>query len=867
MQFLSRKFVTWQSTVLVMVCLIFAGSVAVQAQTPGIWDGVATNGAVVVGSMMVPLATPPSYDSSAGLTCVQKKIPTRRSTTSPQLRDDCWHTTKWGLLSKNSGWLVPKGYDVAGKIYVDPNRYDGRITNFRPTSNPDVLIHSFSVVNGMNIYRRGDSVQFKAAFMSNGGLGITADFTNATQANTSVSRIASSSYFSDNNRWAVRTHRGTVTRYDMDTMRSVSLGAASTASLPVFSYADIDNSGRYIVFSLDNSLDAFKVIDMDTCTLTPDGSRHFQANKCASADLRPKIVAALGYTPAGYGSVKFIGEAVIQGWAEHPDSGQWYPFQVYAPSVDPNEQKYLALGDSFASGEGAYNYIEGTDTDKNKCHLSTESYPYLFLRSGAVGEMRSLACAGARMEHIRESGKFQHADLRDDENIADFDFTPGVGTQLKASKSANYYPTVVTVSISGNDIGFADKITECVLPQNLQTCFNTYHKRLGVAQEIMSKHDELVRLYAEIKGTAAPEARIYAIGYPQIVEPRPDVVCGTNVLFNDAEREMAYDLVTFFNAVIKHAAATAGVQFVGVESAFGDQVLCGGATKAVNGFVRGNDGGIGPFRFVGKESYHPNSDGHRLLHERIKAQTNNLTSTQVAEPGSMPDPANYPFLANMESTNEPVPLAKNARYLPTENTVVQRGNPLRLTLSNITLALKPFTTYTVELHSDPVQVGTVTTNGLGEINAEIVIPADIDPGLRSVHILGNDERGDAVDVYEYLYIAASDDDFDGDGVLDADESCGILEPSGVDHDQDGVDDACDTEIGQPPESDPDVVPDPEPENPPEPDPADEQTNPIETILGKVVTTIEAIVSYTKSKIENIINQFVTNVRWLSGWLR
>lgn len=867
MRFRLGKSTNWQNVLLIVICLVFAGSVAANAQTPGTWDGLGSGGAVIAGSTMVPLTTLPRYDSSAQLKCTQKKIPTRRSVTSPQLRDDCWYSTKWGLLSKSGSYLVPNGYDVAGSIYVDPSRYDGRITSFRPTTNPDVLVHAFSVVNGMNIYRRGDSVQFKAAFASNGALGISTDFTGATQANTSVSKLSSSSYFSDNGRWAVRTNKGAVTRYNMETMRSVSLGVAPAPSLPVFSYADIDDSGRYIVFSLDNGQDAFKVIDMNTCTIPAD-TRDAQASGCSGVDLRPRIVSALGYTPVGYGAVKFIGDSIIQGWAEHPTSGRWYPFHVYAPGLDPNAQKYLALGDSFASGEGAYSYVEGTDIDENKCHLSTASYPYRFLNAGAVGEMHSLACAGAKMENVRKTGKGQHKVLEEGVGIIDanFNFIPGVGPQLAASESVGYVPTIVTISVSGNDIGFADKITECVLPQNLQICFNTYGKRMSVAKEILGKHDELVQLYGEIKAAAAPNARVYAIGYPQIVEPRPGAICATNVLFNDAEREMAYDLVTFFNAVIRHAAATADIQFVGVESAFGDHVLCGDGAKAVNGFVRGNDGGVGPFKFVGKESYHPNDFGHKLLHERIQTQTNNLTSAEVAEPSPMPDPANYPFLANMEPTNEPIAVAKNARYLPAEDTVVQRGGPLRLALSNIALALKPNTTYAVELHSDPVQIGSVTTNGLGEISGEVVVPADTDPGLHSIHILGADENGESIDVYEYLYVAASEVDFDGDGVLDADEPCGIIEPSGVDYDQDGIDDICDPEIGQPPESDPTPAPEPDPEDSTEPD-STEPSGPIEAIVHKVVALIESVVSYTKIKIQNVINQHITNVRWLSGWLR
>lgn len=857
-----------QSILLVVTCLVFVWSVSVHAQTPGVWDGVWSDGAIVAGSTIVPVAAAPRYDSNAQLKCVQKKIPTRRgSTVSSRMKDGCWYNTKWGLLERGGTYLVPHGYDIAGSIYVDSSRYDGRRYGFHPTQNSDVLIHSFAVANGMNIYRRGDSVQFTSRLTSSGDLNIQADFSGATASNTSMSKLASNSYFSDNGRWAVRVHDGTVTRYDMESMSSVTIVVASVASRPAYPYADVDDSGRYIVFSLDNSQDAFKVIDLDACTIPAD-TRDVQASGCLGIDLRSRIVSELGYTPAGYGSVRFIGDSIIQGWAKHPSTGQWHTFHVYAPSVNPDEQKYLALGDSFASGEGAYSYVEGTDIDENKCHLSTVSYSYLFKAAGAVAEMHSLACSGARMENVHEKGIVQHDDTISHNPDGSFTWLPGSVTQLdKSSWGDGFRPTVVTVSISGNDIGFADKIKECVLPQLVSnTCFDTYAKRLTVAREILSKHDELVGLYDEIKETSAPNARVYAVGYPQIVDSEAGSVCDSNVLLNDAERTMAYDLVTFFNAVIRHAAATAGVQFVGVEGALGNHKLCGESTEAVNGFTRGDDGGVGPFNFVGKESYHPNQLGHKLLYDRIKDQTNNLTSTEVASPGAMPDPANYPFLSNMESTDTPVVTSKSTHYLPKEDTVALRGSSLSLNLSNLALALKPNAIFTIELHSDPVQLGTVTSNGLGEIIGDVVIPVDVEPGLHSMHILGSDENGEAIDIYEYLYVAAAEDDFDGDGILDTDEPCGIIEPSGADYDQDGVDDACDAEIGQPPEPTPDPVPEPEPEDPIVSLPT-KPASIVEAIIAKVIARLEEIVSYTRPKIENVINQYVSNMRRLFGWLR
>src|SRR5690606_17116447 len=52
-----------------------------------------------------------------------------------------------------------------------------------------------------------------------------------------------------------------------------------------------------------------------------------------------------------------------------------------------------------------------------------------------------------------------------------------------------------------------------------------------------------------------------------------------------------------------------------------------------------------------------------------------------------------------------------------------------------------------------------------------------------------------------VYVAASIDDIDGDGVSNDEEACLVTDPLGEDHDRDGIDDACDPEIGELPADD------------------------------------------------------------------
>jgi hypothetical protein len=52
-------------------------------------------------------------------------------------------------------------------------------------------------------------------------------------------------------------------------------------------------------------------------------------------------------------------------------------------------------------------------------------------------------------------------------------------------------------------------------------------------------------------------------------------------------------------------------------------------------------------------------------------------------------------------------------------------------------------------------------------------------------------------VVEVVYISHDADDFDGDGITNASDSCPATTNTGVDEDQDGIDDACDGQITTP----------------------------------------------------------------------
>jgi hypothetical protein len=487
-------------------------------------------------------------------------------------------------------------------------------------------------------------------------------------------------------------------------------------------------------------------------------------------------------------------------------------YVVQAPNTTASERNYIALGDSFAAGEGAFNYELGTDVgpNVNKCHLSKISYPYLINRQLNLDSFHSVACSGARMFNV-VGGNRRNNQYARPPGYNENDWFPGDYRQLHFISS--YTPNIITISMVGNDIGFADKLQYCVKePDN---CFHSYEDRLELMLEINGKFDSLVNIYKKIKHEAALNAKIYVISYPQIVAPDRNAACALNVRLTESERLLANELTTYLNSMIKRASAKAGVYYVGVESSLDGARLCegiDGTPLAVNGVTKGDDA-PDRFRVIGRESFHPNEFGHQMMNEAILRQTDYFTKPMPTPDSTVTAPSldNQPLLMGMPRDNRPI------RYLnyddnPKDNIMYKEGW-WQATVSTSSFVVDVykgvFNYYTLPfrlvLHSDPVDLGTITPDEHGNLNIRVKIPASVPTGMHTLHLIGQGEDGQEVDFYRYVFVAESPDDWDGDGIPNTDEPCGAIDSSGQDIDGDGIDDACDGTIGpaiKPPVIDP-----------------------------------------------------------------
>lgn len=123
----------------------------------------------------------------------------------------------------------------------------------------------------------------------------------------------------------------------------------------------------------------------------------------------------------------------------------------YDGTTVPNEspgKNYVAMGDSFSSGEGNLPFESGTDrSGVDECHRSSQAYPRLLQADVSLdlGPTAFVACSNATVDDViyGESGAGNWAE----------------GPQID-SLSAN--TKVVTITIGGNDIKFADFAAACV---------------------------------------------------------------------------------------------------------------------------------------------------------------------------------------------------------------------------------------------------------------------------------------------------------------------------------------------------------------------------------------------------------------------
>jgi lysophospholipase L1-like esterase len=570
------------------------------------------------------------------------------------------------------------------------------------------------------------------------------------------------------------------------------------------SQVNISDDGRYAAIQSDES-SSFKVYDLTTCS-----------GKVAS-DLKPLSCASHDYQQALYDSVpgyshttkvRFLNDSLLSINAAYNEGVG----ATALPAVDtlllsPSGQigsliNYLALGDSYTAGEGSFNYKPGTDLPFNRCHLSAHSYPLLLSTDIFHGDGHSVACSGARVHDLDDAtggypGQVEGGlarKTRSDDSIQAIinEYNPGYIAQYEFAQ--HYQPKVLTVSVGGNDMGFADILKNCaVISIHASTCYDSYEARQEVIGTINSQLKPLINLYTSLQ-SESPLSRIYAIGYPQVVSGGGS--CALNVHLDAKEIEFSQEVIGYMNSIIEQAATAVGIPYIDISQALYGHRLCEAKSYdvAVNGLTAGTDDGPWGTKVFGSESYHPTQLGQELIEQTILTNTKNFTR-----------PLKTPNLGKTVITtlagNTPILVApKTGKAIHTvisgkdiTDAEVSRGKKTTIKVSGTTSGFKPSSSGAITVGG--VGVGNFTTDTDGNVQQEVTIPPSTSPGYQPVTVTGQGNDDKPVDVTEPIYIGSSDTDTDGDGIPDKNDSCPGVINSRHDQDADGIDDACDGIIG------------------------------------------------------------------------
>ena len=224
--------------------------------------------------------------------------------------------------------------------------------------------------------------------------------------------------------------------------------------------------------------------------------------------------------------------------------------------------KYVALGDSYASGLGSGSYTSSSGS----CKRSTLAYAQLWANSHAPSAFSFVACSGA-----------QTADVLNNQ----------VGSVTSDT-------ALVTVEIGGNDAGFSDVMITCNTSSD-STCVSRNNDAQNFARTTLP--GRLDNVYNAIR-SRAPSAQVIVVGYPHMYKLGGGCFAG----LSDTKRAAINQSADVLAQVVSDRAGAHGFRFLDGRTAFSGHEICAARPFWLHSVDFSNL----------SESYHPTSDGQNL---------------------------------------------------------------------------------------------------------------------------------------------------------------------------------------------------------------------------------------------------------------
>jgi lysophospholipase L1-like esterase len=261
---------------------------------------------------------------------------------------------------------------------------------------------------------------------------------------------------------------------------------------------------------------------------------------------------------------------------------------------------YVALGDSYSSGEGNGPF-------DGPCHRAKQpdaAYPRILpdLVSYLPPAPDFHACTGATTADIWERPQPHRRD------------------QLAQLEYLSPVHKLVTISIGGNDLGFSRVLIRCLAPDNC-TSTRIFPVVPKMEARLASIGPKLTNVYEDIRVLMDPDGYLVVAGYPHLFVAGEEGGCKLGI--SKAEAEWVNETVNRANGRIAAAVAAArarvgNVFYVDVRDQFAGHELCSKNSEWLYGLALSHH--EGPVLF--KRSYHPTRAGQDAYAEAIAAFLN-----------------------------------------------------------------------------------------------------------------------------------------------------------------------------------------------------------------------------------------------------
>ena len=345
-------------------------------------------------------------------------------------------------------------------------------------------------------------------------------------------------------------------------------------------------------------------------------------------------VVALVASDSDTGMLLVLGLVALV-WALAPRAHEVPP----ATQPEPGDELIVAFGDSYISGEGATEFIEGTNETNpergNQCRRAPTAYPVTLVEQSDTPDVPDrvlfLACSGAVARDLwagRPNGTEPVPQLRQYRDA----MSSGAEDTDPTRDLDEADVTAVLVSMGGNDAGFGEIGKACIAPGDCSTVGARFADRLEhVGERLDRAYTELEEEVDGVPRDADGNLPVYVMAYPMPVAAGG---CWWTLL-SSGDHDFIRAFVDDLNDTVKAVAEEHDFRFVAaVESSFVPDRLriCDRNTPKGLGmnFIALNPVSgrlidvINPQNWI-HNSFHPNETGHAAMRDTVEAALANET--------------------------------------------------------------------------------------------------------------------------------------------------------------------------------------------------------------------------------------------------